>query len=170
MAQVGEEMLIDAVNKSDAPIGVIRRNEVFRKQVNFRVAHDLIFNSRGELLVQQLARTRLRHPGFWGSSVAAYVSAGESYQAAAERRLVEELGVRGVALNYVGKTSMEDEGCLKFIGVFSAIHNGPFTFARDHIETLEFLSMSQIHELHANGSREFTPTFLHVLRFYESRM
>lgn len=170
MIRVGEEMLIDAVNQSDAPIGVIRRNEVFRKRVNFRVAHDLIFNSRGELLVQQLARTRLRHPGFWGSSVAAYVFAGESYQAAAERRLVEELGVRGVALNYVGKTSMEDEGCHKFIGVFSAIHNGPFTFARDHIETLEFLSMSQIHELRANGSREFTPTFLHVLRFYESRM
>ena len=170
MAQVGEEMLIDTVNQSDAPIGVIRRNEVFRERANFRVAHDLIFNSRGELLVQQLARARHRHPGFWGSSVAAYVFAGESYQAAAERRLAEELGVHGVALNYIGKTSMDDEGCHKFIGVFSAVHDGPFTFARDHIETLEFLSVRQIHELHAGGLREFTPTFLQVLSFYESRM
>jgi isopentenyldiphosphate isomerase len=170
MTQVGEEMLIDTVNQSDAPIGVIRRNEVFRKRANFRVAHDLIFNSRGELLVQQLARTRIRHPGFWGSSVAAYVFAGESYQAAAERRLAEELGVRGVALTYLGKTSMEDDGCQKFIGVFSAIHNGPFTFARDQIEALEFLPIHQIHELHAAGLREFTPTFWQVLSFYESKM
>src|SRR6266436_6616515 len=106
MPDVSEQMLVDAVDQNDAPIGVIRRNEVFRQHANFRVAHDLIFNARGELLVQQLANTRTRHPDYWGSSVAAYLFAGESYQAAAKRRLAEELGVYGVPLNYIGKTSM----------------------------------------------------------------
>src|SRR5438445_5929908 len=128
MAIVSEEMVIDAVDQSDAPIGVIRRNEVFRQRANFRVAHDLVFNLRGELLVQQLASTRTRHPGYWGSSVAAYIFAGESYRGAAERRLAEELGIRDVPLNYFGTTSMEDEGSHKFIAVFSATHDGPFSF------------------------------------------
>ena len=170
MAIVSEEMVIDAVDQSDAPIGVIRRNEVFRQRANFRVAHDLVFNLRGELLVQQLASTRTRHPGYWGSSVAAYIFAGESYQAAAERRLAEELSVHGTPLSYFGKTSMVDQGCYKFIAVFTTTHEGPFSFDRDHIETLEFLSIQAIHELRAAGSRTFTPTFLSVLSFYESRM
>jgi isopentenyldiphosphate isomerase len=170
MATVNEQMVVDAVDESDAPIGIIPRNKVLRQHANFRVAHDLVFNSLGELLVQQLASTRTRHPGYWGSSVAAYLFAGESYRDAAERRLAEELGVNDAKLNYVGKTSMEDEESLKFIAVFATTHDGPFAFDRNHIEGLEFLSKQVIHELHASGARKFTPTFLRAFAFYESRM
>jgi len=170
MPAVNQSMVIDSVNQDDVPIGSVSRNKIFRQRANFRVVHDLIFNSRGELLVQQLARTRDRHPGYWGSSVAAYLFAGESYGAAAERRLGEELGVHNVPLAYVGKTSMEDEGSHKFIAVFAATYDGPFSFDRSHIERLEFLSRHVIHELQSTGMRTFTPTFLRVLSFYESRM
>jgi len=170
MTTVSENMIVDAVDQRDLPISRIPRNQVFRLRANFRVVHDLIFNFRGELLVQQLASTRERHPGYWGSSVAAYLFAGESYRAAAERRLAEELGVRDVPLAYVGKTSMEDDGSQKFISVFTATCDGPFSFDRSHIERLEFLPRQVIHELQAAGSRTFTPTFLRVLSFYESRM
>jgi isopentenyl-diphosphate Delta-isomerase len=167
---VSEEMAIDAVDQNDVPIGVISRNNVFKMHANFRVVHDLVFNSQGDLLIQQLASTRARHPSYWGSSVAAYLFAGESYQDAAERRLREELGLRGAPLTYVGKTSMTDDGAHKFIGVFSATYDGPFSFDRNHIARLEFLPTSMIHELDESGSRTFTPTFLRVLSFYESKM
>jgi isopentenyl-diphosphate delta-isomerase len=170
MATVTEGMVIDRVNRNDQPIGLIHRDEVFTKQASFRVVHDLVFNSRGELLVQQLASTRTRHPGYWGSSVAAYLFAGESYEAAAERRLSEELGVYNLPLRYVGKTSMVDQGSDKFIGVFAATSDGPFHFDKGHIERIEFLPRNVIHELQASGGRAFTPTFLRVLSFYESKM
>jgi isopentenyldiphosphate isomerase len=145
MSAVNQDMLVDAVNGNDMPVGVIARKDVFREHVNFRVVHELIFNSRGELLIQKLASTHPRHPGYWGSSVAGYLFAGESYQAAANRRLTQELGVAGVSMDFVGKISMDDEGCRKFIAIFSAIHDGPFDFNRDYIEQLEFLSIQQIH-------------------------
>jgi isopentenyldiphosphate isomerase len=169
-AMVRETMLVDRGNLEDEPIGVIPRNQVFSQRAGFRVAHVLIFNSNRELLIQQLASTRSRHAGYWGSSVAAYLFAGESYRQAAERRLVEELGVHDVPLNYLGKTSIEDEASHKFIAVFTAIYEGPFSFDRSHIERLEFLPTQLIHELQAIGSRNFTPTFLRVLSFYESKM
>src|ERR1700726_920133 len=151
MATVTEGMVVDRVDRDDQPIGLIHRDEVFIKHARFRVVHDLIFNSRGELLVQQLASTRARHPGYWGSSVAAYLFAGESYQAAAVRRLAEELGVHGVALSYIGKTSMTDEGSEKFIGVFAATSDGPFHFDRNQIQKLEFLQRNVIHQLQLSG-------------------
>jgi isopentenyldiphosphate isomerase len=170
MMSVDQGMLVDVVNANDVAVGVLVRAEIFRKHVNFRVAHDLIFNTSGELLVQKLAPTRTRHPRYWGSSVAAYLFAGESYRAAAERRLTQELGVRGVELDFIGKTSMNDDGCQKFIGIFSTVHDGPFTFNKEHIEKLEFLSLQQIHHLRDSGERLFTPTFLRVLSYYESRI
>lgn len=170
MLNANEGMLVDVVDQADQPIGKIPRGLLFHEHANFRVAHDLIFNSQGELLIQQIAGTRNRHPGYWGSSVAAYMFAGESYEAAANRRLEEELGVQNVNLRYLGKTSMVDEGCFKFIAVFDAVSDGPFTFDRTHIEGLEFVSLPRIHELIDTEARRFTPTFREVLRFYESRM
>jgi isopentenyldiphosphate isomerase len=169
MPAVNERMLIDAVDRTDTPIGTVRRRDVFELQSNFRVVHDLVFNRRGDLLLQQVAETRTRHPGYWGSSVAGYVFAGESYEAAAKRRIRQELGIRSASLDFVGKTSMDDEGCRKFIAVFSTTRNGPFKFDRTHIERLEFLPIRAIHRLHAAGLRKFTPTFLRVLGFYEDK-
>jgi isopentenyl-diphosphate Delta-isomerase len=170
MVAPNEIMLVDVVDQADQPIGKIPRGLLFHEHANFRVAHDLIFNSQGELLIQQIASTRNRHPGYWGTSVAAYMFAGESYEDAANRRLVEELGVRNVKLRYLGKTSMVDEGCYKFIAIFTGTSDGPFTFDRTHIERLEFVPLPRIHELIETESRRFTPTFLEVLRFYESRI
>ena len=167
MAPVINEMPIDAVDSHDRPVGVIPRSEVFRLRAGFRVAHDLLFNSRGELLVQQLASERDRHPSQWGSSVAAYLFSGESYQEAADRRLREELGV-SIPLKFIGMTSMDDDGSRKFIGVFTGRADGPFHYDRRHIASLEFLPVSKIEELMNEGARLFTPTFRKVFAFYKS--
>ena len=45
MTSVTQGMLVDVVNANDVPVGVISRGEIFRKHANFRVVHDLIFNS-----------------------------------------------------------------------------------------------------------------------------
>lgn len=169
MSAVDENMIIDVVDERDTSIGVIRRRDVLRQHVNFRVVHILVFNARGDLLVQRLARTRTRHPGYWGSSVAGYVFAEENYWDAAKRRLAEELGVRDATLQYLGKDTMLDEDSHKFIGVFATTNNGPFQYDHEHIDRIEILSLAAIHDLCDAGARQFTPTFLHVLRFYEDR-
>jgi hypothetical protein len=65
---------------------------------------------------------------------------------------------------------MDDEGCQKFIGVFTANHDGPFDFDRNHLDAVEFLPINEIHRIQADGSRRFTPTFLRVLEFWETRI
>jgi isopentenyl-diphosphate Delta-isomerase len=169
MAAVSEDMLIDSVNESDIPIGTVPRKDVFKRRANFRVAHVLVFNSAGELLIQQLALTRSRHAGLWGSSVAAYLHAGETYEQAARRRLREELGIMETVLEYVGKTTMTDEGSRKFIGVFRTIADGRFPYDTRHIEHLQFLPVSEIRSIAGSSGKSFTQTFLQVLTFYESK-
>ena len=91
-------MLIDQVDDHDRPIGAIPRSSVFSMKAGFRVSHIFIFNESKQLLLQRIARNRERHPGYWGSSVAAYLFSGENYIAAAVRRITKELGITGVDL------------------------------------------------------------------------
>jgi isopentenyldiphosphate isomerase len=166
MNAVSENMLIDVVDDQDKSAGVTKRKEVFERRVNFRVVHLFLFNRYNELLLQQLSFGRDRHPGEWGSSVAGYLFAGESYAEAATRRLSEELRVRNADLHLIGKTAMLDRECKKFISVFVGSAEGPFQFDHAHIEALEFRPISDIVLLQRNRERIFTPTFLHVLDFY----
>jgi len=154
-------MLVDVVDAADRVIGTARRGDLLGKAAGFRVAHTLVFNAGGELLLQQLADNRERHPLRWGSSVAAYVFSGETYGAAAARRLEQELGVSDVP-SPIGKLSMMDEDCIKWISVFRVENNGPFTPDYGHIRALRFVSLADLTlELHA-GPQSFTPTFRHV--------
>lgn len=169
MPVVSEDMIVDVVNQADVPVGSVKRENVFATHAGFRVAHVLIFNSQKELLLQRLAFSRKRNPGAWGSSVASYLFASESYEAAAARRVGDELGVQVPSLTFIGKTEMMDDGCQKFISVFTMDNDGPFFFDRSHIEQIEFVPVVGVQKMIEDGTRRFTPTFLHVFRYYVSR-
>jgi len=169
MPDVSQDMVLDQVDQTDVPIGRVRRADVFTECAGFRVAHVLIFNSQRELLLQQLAFDRKRNPGAWGSSVASYLFASETYEEAARRRVNEELGVSAPVLSFLGKTEMMDDGCLKFISIFTMRYDGPFSVDRSHIQKIEFDPTSRVSRMIDLGARQFTPTFLHVFRYYTSR-
>ena len=170
MPVVSEDMILDVVNQADVPVGRIKREDVFTAHAGFRVAHVLVFNSRNQLLLQRLALSRNRNPGAWGSSVASYLFASETYEAAATRRVREELGVLVPCLTFIGKTEMTDEGCLKFISVFTMNYDGPFSVDRSHVKQIEFVSSARVQRMIDDRTRRFTPTFLHVFRYYLSRL
>src|SRR5579862_1378561 len=54
----------------------------------------LIFNGRGELLVQQRAATKRLWPLYWSNSCCSHPRRAESMDTAVHRRLYEELGLR----------------------------------------------------------------------------
>lgn len=158
------DMLVDLVDSTDRVIGTAPRRQVLQQPVGFRVVHAFLFNSAGDILLQQIA-PGLRHPGQWGSSVAGYLQAGESYQQAVERKLQQELGVLPVVIEY-GKTSMLDHSATKFIVLFTGAYNGPFSPNPAEVSRIEFVDLPRIMAERATRSRAFTETFLHLLDFY----
>lgn len=161
-----QELPIDRVDERDQVIGVIARKDVFAEHASFRVAHVLVINRVGELLLQRLSPSRERHPGLWGTSVAAYVRSGETYEQAASRRLREELGIEPESLSSIGKTVMKDKGCQKHIGIFVARDDGPFAPDPDQIAELRFLAMLEIEHRLEREPKQFTPTFRKVFAFF----
>jgi isopentenyl-diphosphate Delta-isomerase len=168
MAAPSASDLIDRVDEFDRPIGVVERGSVFEQRANFRVVHIFVFDTASRLLLQRLGRKRERNPLRWGSSVAGYLHANESYEAAARRRLREELDLEG-ALDTVGKTMMIDRGCRKFIMLYRTTVSAsePRVAEKGHIEEIRFWELGEIEERLAQNPEAFTETFRHVFRFFQ---
>ncbi len=70
------------------------RGEGFKDGDYHLVIHVCIFNSKGEMLIQQRQPFKEGWPNLWDITVGGSAIQGESSQSAAERELFEELGIK----------------------------------------------------------------------------
>ena len=80
------------VDENDIEIGTMEKMEAHRKGLLHRAFSVLIFNSKGELLLQQRALHKYHSPGLWANTCCSHPRKGEDLIAAAKRRLNEEMG------------------------------------------------------------------------------
>jgi isopentenyl-diphosphate delta-isomerase len=80
------------VNEKDEPIGTMEKIEAHRKAVLHRAFSVFIFNSKGEMLLQQRALNKYHSAGLWTNACCSHPAPGEATADAAQRRLQEELG------------------------------------------------------------------------------
>jgi len=89
MQQPEEVILVD---ESDQPLGTMEKMEAHRRAVLHRAFSVFIFNSRGEMLLQQRAPEKYHSAGLWTNACCSHPRPGEDTREAAIRRLREELG------------------------------------------------------------------------------
>lgn len=84
----------DLFDDERKPLGkTIERGQKPGKGENRMVVHISIFNSKGEMLIQQRQSTKRNWASLWDISVGGCVVAGETSQMGAHRELLEELGI-----------------------------------------------------------------------------
>lgn len=84
-----DEEIYDLVDMEDRVIGQATRKEIHQKNLLHRSVHIFVFNPQGELYLQKRAYSKDENPGFWDTSCAGHVDAGEDYLNAANRELME---------------------------------------------------------------------------------
>ena len=80
------------VDENDVPIGTIEKMEAHQKALLHRAFSVFIFNSKGEMLLQQRALNKYHSGGLWTNACCSHPYEGQEIQAAAEKRLQEEMG------------------------------------------------------------------------------
>ena len=81
------------VDSEDCEIGVMGKMEAHQKGLLHRAFSVFVFNSRGELIVQQRAFSKYHSGGLWTNTCCSHPRAGETVMQAALRRLNEEMGM-----------------------------------------------------------------------------
>jgi len=81
------------VNELDQEIGTMEKMEAHKKGALHRAFSVLLYNSKGEMLVQKRALDKYHSGGLWSNACCSHPRPGESMASAVNRRLKEELGV-----------------------------------------------------------------------------
>jgi isopentenyl-diphosphate delta-isomerase len=87
-----EEVIL--VNEQDQQIGIMEKMAAHIVPRLHRAFSIFIFNSKGELLLQQRALTKYHSPGLWTNTCCSHPKNGETLEQATARRLMEEMGMR----------------------------------------------------------------------------
>ncbi len=165
-AQDGVGERFDVVDEANRVVGAASRAEVHARNLRHRAMHLFVFNAAGELFLQKRSPWKDSHPGKWDSSASGHLDADESYEAAAQRELREELGLddrtaEGAELCVLGDLgAARPETNWEFIRLFSACAEGPFRWPPEEIEWGGFFSVEVIQSWIVARPHDFAPGFL----------
>lgn len=82
------------VDSADTDLGTMEKMEAHQKGLMHRAVSILIFNTKGEWLLHQRAQEKYHAGGLWTNTCCTHPYLGESYESAAERRMMEEMGMK----------------------------------------------------------------------------
>ncbi len=88
------------VNENDAEIGLMSKLKAHQTGALHRAFSVFIFNSKGELLLQQRAEHKYHSAGLWSNTCCSHPLPHEATDSAAARRLEEEMGLQ-VPLHFI---------------------------------------------------------------------
>ena len=162
---VDSEALI-LVDEADRSLGLLSKALCHQgRGVLHRAFSLLIFNEGGELLIQQRAASKRLWPMYWSNSCCSHPRANEPLEAATQRRLYEELGIR-CPLQFLFKfqyqaqfdaTGAENELCSVYIGRCREA----LKVNSDEIAAWRWVSPEALQkEIAAQGAATFTPWFM----------
>jgi isopentenyl-diphosphate delta-isomerase len=154
------------VDEADRSLGLLSKALCHEgRGILHRAFSLLIFNERGELLIQQRAACKRLWPMYWSNSCCSHPRGDESLETATLRRLYEELGIR-CPLQFLFKfqyqaqfdaTGAENELCSVYIGRCRE----PIKVNSNEIVDWRWISPEALErEIAAQGGRTFTPWFM----------
>lgn len=151
----GDE-LVEWVDEHDRVIAVVTRSRMRAENLRHRSAAVVVQSSDGRLLVHQRADTKDLRPGWWDVCAGGVVAVGESYEQAARRELVEEVGLTDVALEYLGAGRWDDTDSMEISHLYRVVHDGPYAFLDGEVAEARLVSVGELDLLMSN--ERFLPT------------
>jgi len=122
--------LIVLADESGVPAGTMAKSLVHTANTPLHLAFSIfIFNSLGEILLQQRAWSKVTWPGVWSNTCCGHQVLGENVAVTAKRRLDHEMGIRDVELHTIlpdyryraeRDGIVENEICPVFVGFSDA--------------------------------------------------
>ena len=82
------------VDEYDNPIGLMEKMQAHITPHLHRAFSIFVFNSKGELLMQQRAFSKYHSPGLWTNTCCSHPRENETIEEATSRRLMEEMGMK----------------------------------------------------------------------------
>lgn len=146
--------------------GITTKNYAHQNGLLHSISVVYVFDSKNRLIVQKRSNT-----GQWDHSAAGHLNLGETYKNAAQRELIEELGISNISLSFVGGGILEHSlipinMCHSF-NLFTCIYDGPLKIQTEELLEIECISLEKLEERLKNDPKSFSGGFHATYDYYK---
>lgn len=106
------EEFVVLVDQNDQKLGLMEKQQAHVAGLLHRAFSVFVFNSKGELMIQQRAASKYHSPTLWTNTCCSHPRDNETYEQAAHRRLEEEMGFDcelEYKFNFIYKAHLEND-------------------------------------------------------------
>ena len=151
------------VNDKDEQTGTMEKMEAHLTGALHRAFSIFIFNSKGEMLLQQRATTKYHNGELWTNACCSHPAPGEATPIAANRRLQEELGFTTSlekVFDFTYKSTFENGLTeYEFDHVFIGTYDGKIKANSDEVKDYCFTTIDELESSLKNSPQKFTVWF-----------
>jgi isopentenyl-diphosphate Delta-isomerase len=156
-----EEVVL--VDEFDNTIGTMEKMEAHRRGKLHRAFSVILFNSEGEMLLQKRSKKKYHSGGLWTNACCSHPAPGESMEAAARRRLMEEMGIDvqpKFSYKFIYRTNL-DQNLIEheLDHVYVGLYNGIPVINKEEVEDWKFVSVSWLKNDVLKNPQEYTYWF-----------
>lgn len=164
---------IQLVDENDTPLRPGTMDEAQMQAIWHRIARVMVFNEKGDMLLQLRSENEFSYPDCWDLTVGGHVDADEEYLVAAKREAMEEVGAalgELVEVDYYKSSWVDNERTYnRFNKTYKAVVPSQTSFhpSPEEVKELRWFSKDELVELVdtdpgriTDGLRDFV---LHVL-------
>ncbi len=136
------------VDEQDREVGEAEKMQTHKFGLLHRAFSVLIYNTKGEMLLQQRAETKYHSGGLWSNACCGHPRPGEKIEDAARRRLKEELGFNcslKFSFKFIYKASFENS--LKeheLDHVFTGIYDSEVLPDKNEVQAYRWVTMENL--------------------------
>jgi len=157
------EQQVILVDKEDRQIGIMEKMEAHRTGKLHRAFSIFIFDEEGKMLLHKRAFNKYHSGGLWTNACCSHPMPGETTDAAALRRLKEEMGFE-TDLSPMFHFTYEakfDNGLTEheYDHVFYGKYSGDIKPNKDEVIDYAFMPMSEIREEITSNPQKYTAWF-----------
>lgn len=155
------------VDEDDREVGTMEKMEAHRMGRLHRAFSVLVYNSRGELLIQQRAATKYHSAGLWTNTCCSHPRPDESIRLATARRLREEMGIEAepeFLYKFMYQVTLEDNLVEHELDhVFRATFDGVPLTHPDEVQAWRFVPVDELLKDVAASPEKYTYWFRLIL-------
>lgn len=138
------------VDEKDNVLGAMDKLEAHYKGALHRAFSILIFNSKGEVLLQKRSANKYHSGGLWTNSCCSHPTPDEKTSEAASNRLKYEMGIDlqpHFAYKFLYKSSLDNDLIEHEMDhVFTGVYDGEPQVNKDEVEDWKFMNVDELRD------------------------
>lgn len=162
------ETKVILVNEEDVEVGTMEKLEAHQKGLLHRAFSILVFNDMQELLIHKRADGKYHSAGLWTNTCCSHPAPNETIEAAAHRRLLEEMGFDcqvEAQFHFIYKTALENQLIEHELDhVLIGIYNGDVNPSPEEVSDYRWISLVQLQQEIDENPAEFTFWFKLIIQ------